>query len=113
MVPSRARGYTPNHSVDSPGNTLTIADGKKRKPGGPTPQPLLFLAMECHRPLAPAARYTLGDVDEIVFGRGTTRTQGRQNEANGARRLTIRVPDPWMSATHATLTKVFGRWVLE
>jgi DNA-binding NtrC family response regulator len=108
-----ARGYTPNQSVDSPGNTLTIADGKKRKPGGPAPQPLLFLALECHRPLAPPARFHLGDVDEIVFGRGTVRGQGRQVEPSGARRLVIRVPDPWMSATHATLTKVFGRWVLE
>src|SRR5688572_23623203 len=32
---------------------------------------------------------------------------------NGARRLVVRVPDPWMSGNHATLSKVFGRWVLE
>ena len=63
MVPLRARGYTPNESVDSPGNTLTIADGKKRKTGGPSPHPLLFLALECPRPLAPPARFLLSDVD--------------------------------------------------
>jgi DNA-binding NtrC family response regulator len=99
--------------LDSPGNTLTIADGKKRKTGGPSPHPLLFLALECHRPLAPPARFLLSEVDEIVFGRGAARSHARHTEGGGARRLTIRVPDPWMSATHATLTKVFGRWVLE
>src|SRR5262249_39319693 len=35
-----------------------------------------------------------------------------RSDDGGARKLIIRVPDPWMSATHATATKVLGRWVL-
>jgi transcriptional regulator with GAF, ATPase, and Fis domain len=77
------------------------------------PQPHLFLALECARPrLAPSTRFSLYGVDEVIIGRGIARANARVTE-NGTRRLIVRVPDPWMSATHATLTKVFGRWVLE
>ena len=77
------------------------------------PQTHLFLALECARPrVAPAARFALGNVDEVIIGRGTARASARVTDGQ-ARRLVVRVPDPWMSATHATLTKVFGRWILE
>jgi transcriptional regulator with GAF, ATPase, and Fis domain len=94
------------------GSTLSIVDGRRRTPGAPSPQPHLFLALECMRPLAPSARFGLATLDEVVIGRGTARGYARVTEGD-AKRLVVRVPDPWMSATHATLIKVFGRWVLE
>ena len=95
------------------GTTLSIVDGRRRPTGQMAPQPHLFLALECARPrLAPSTRFALASVDEVVIGRGIARANARVTES-GTRRLVVRVPDPWMSATHATLTKVFGRWVLE
>jgi len=94
------------------GSTLSIAEGRRPKTGAPVPQPHLFLGLECSRPLSPSARFGLAGTDEVVLGRGIARAFARSSEG-GVRRLTVRVPDPWMSATHATLTKVFGRWVLE
>jgi transcriptional regulator with PAS, ATPase and Fis domain len=77
------------------------------------PAPHLFLALECIRPVASApARFNLSQVDEVVIGRGASRAFARVNDG-GLRRLVVRVPDPWMSSTHATLQKVLGRWVLE
>src|SRR5262249_37349572 len=100
-------------TYDEPSSsTLSISDGRARRPGGAQPKPHLFVAMECDRPLAPPARYHLGDTDEVVIGRGNARASARTTQA-GARRLVVRVPDRWMSATHAQLIKVFGRWVLE
>jgi transcriptional regulator with PAS, ATPase and Fis domain len=62
--------------------------------------------------LAPPARYSLADVDTVVIGRGGTRGALRNREG-GVRQLVLRVPDRWMSSTHARLSKVFGRWMVE
>jgi DNA-binding NtrC family response regulator len=95
------------------GSTLSIVEGKRKASDSSSPQPHLFLVLECSRPrLSLPARFSLAAIDEVVLGRGSARAHARVNE-NGTRRLVIRVPDPWMSGTHATLTKVFGRWVLE
>ncbi len=98
---------------DHLGSTLSIVEGRRRPTGAMTPQPHLFLVMECSRPrVAPGARFALHNVDEVVLGRGTARAHARVVDGN-TRRLIVRVPDPWMSGTHASLTRVFGRWVLE
>jgi DNA-binding NtrC family response regulator len=95
------------------GSTLSIVDGRRRPVGQVSPQPHLFLALECTRPrVAPPARFALHSTDEVIIGRGTARAHARMTDG-GLRKLVVRVPDPWMSGTHATLTKVFGRWVLE
>jgi DNA-binding NtrC family response regulator len=95
------------------GSTLTIADGRRRTPAAMSPEPHLFLSLECIRPSAAAsARFSLAHVDEVVIGRGAARGFTRLTQ-DGVRRLVVRVPDPWMSSTHATLQKVLGRWVLE
>ena len=95
------------------GSTLSIVDGRRRSAGQMAPQPHLFLVLECTRPrVAPPARFALHNADEVIIGRGTARAHARMVDG-GLRKLVVRVPDPWMSGTHATLTKVFGRWVLE
>ncbi|HEU4410490.1 MAG TPA: sigma 54-interacting transcriptional regulator [Polyangiaceae bacterium] len=76
------------------------------------PQACLFLSLEAHRPLAPGARFALGDVDEVAVGRGARREADRfVNGGKGGLRL--RVDDPWMSSAHARLVRSGGGWRLE
>ncbi|MCG8422313.1 MAG: sigma 54-interacting transcriptional regulator [Proteobacteria bacterium] len=70
----------------------------------PTATPHLFLILESRRPHALSARYSLAEVDEVVIGRGKTRSVERRAE-DGIRRLIVRVPDPWMSSTHARIQR--------
>jgi transcriptional regulator with GAF, ATPase, and Fis domain len=94
------------------GITLPHSDGRTRVPGAAAPQPHLFLALEADRPLAPSARYSLARLDALLLGRGGERALERTDEA-GVRQLRLRFPDRWMSGSHAQLTKVLGRWVVE
>ncbi len=74
---------------------------------------LLYLALECERPLARSARYSLRSIDEVVIGRTDERTVTRSTE-QGSRRLLIGVPDGWMSAVHVRLVRMFGTtWIVE
>ena len=72
----------------------------------------LYLALECEQPAARAARYSLGVVESVVIGRGAGRTAERIADAEG-RRLALGVADRWMSGTHARLSRVLGRWLVE
>jgi len=74
--------------------------------------PHLFLALECTRPLALSARYSLEGVDSVVIGRGPERT-AELATTGGRRVLTVRVPDPSMSHTHVRLERGLGHWVVE
>jgi transcriptional regulator with AAA-type ATPase domain len=76
------------------------------------PAPHLFLALECTRPLALSARYSLEGVDAVVVGRGSER-EAELGHVAGRRVLTIRVPDPSMSHTHVRLERGLGHWVVE
>ena len=98
--------------LEPSGITLPHSDGRTRIPGAAAPQPQLYLVLEAERPFAPSARFSLRTVDEVTIGRGTDRGRERSDDT-GVRRLVVRVPDRWMSATHARLTKVLGRWVIE
>jgi DNA-binding NtrC family response regulator len=73
-------------------------------------KPQLFVILECQRPRGGGARYALDGVDEIVVGRGATRSATREKDG-GRTRLVLRFPDPLMSSTHAKLTKTApGGW---
>jgi DNA-binding NtrC family response regulator len=74
--------------------------------------PFLFRALDADAPLAPSGRFALADVDEVRLGRGEHRTAQRMAET-GVRVLRLGVADRWMSGSHAKLSKVMGRWVLE
>jgi DNA-binding NtrC family response regulator len=97
--------------LETLGETLRLSDGKEARRQEAGPRPHLFLALELDRPLEPPSRHNLADIDEVVIGRGPVRSAERTVEA-GIRRLTVRVPDRWMSSTHARLGKVLGRWVV-
>ncbi len=94
------------------GHTLGATQTPPRKDADSQAQPHLFVALECDRPLASSTRHSLGGVDEVVIGRGRERVAERLNIA-GNRGLTLRIPDRWMSSTHARISCSFGRWVIE
>jgi DNA-binding NtrC family response regulator len=83
-------------------------------------EPVLYVVLECARPLAAGARHLLGDVRAVVVGRGAgRRTVTREHDSGGAT-LVVRVPDRWMSSTHARIVRGErddeggdGEWVLE
>jgi DNA-binding NtrC family response regulator len=99
--------------MESPGVTMTL-DGSARvkRPGEPERHPQLVVALECSRPRALSARYSLMGIHSVHFGRGAGRRAERRESEHG-RELRVRIPDRWMSSSHARLEQSFGRWVLE
>jgi DNA-binding NtrC family response regulator len=71
------------------------------------PGPYLVLALECARPAAGAARYSLAGIDEVRIGRGEHRTARRTGSA-----LAIEVPDTSMSTEHVRLVRAGAEWSL-
>jgi DNA-binding NtrC family response regulator len=93
--------------VDTLGVTLSHADAERRRTGVAEPHPVLVLALECSRPSALSARWSLAGLASVHLGRGSDRRSDRTSTE-----LTIRVPDRWMSSRHARIESSFGRWVL-
>jgi transcriptional regulator of acetoin/glycerol metabolism len=92
----------------------TVSDVFVGRPGGARPlrrQTVLTLALCANRPLDPPSRHLLEDTDVVRFGRGD-RSAVRDEHA-GLRRLTLRVPDPRMSADHGRLLFTNDEWLLE
>ncbi len=73
--------------------------------------PYLVLAMETQRPLAPAARFSLAGVDEVVIGRGPERAHKRFRDGDKGF-LRIFVPDAWMSGEHARIVRSGDSWMV-
>lgn len=71
----------------------------------------LFVALEASRPLAGSTRHLLRNIDEVVIGRGSSRTWQRVSQ-QGARQLLLRIPDARMSLVHARLRQVDASWEL-
>jgi len=74
--------------------------------------PYLFVALECDRPTAGGARYSLEGVDEVVIGRGTDRL-ATYEPLGATTRLVVRLPGRSMSSTHAKLRRTDEGWKLE
>jgi DNA-binding NtrC family response regulator len=75
------------------------------------PEPHLLVALECDRPLASSSRHRLGLGGKVEIGRGAARGATRSGDYR-ATDLTLRVPDPRMSSSHARLSGSLGRWRL-
>ena len=73
--------------------------------------PCLFLVFESSRPRAAPIRYALSGVPAVEFGRGRERALESVG-TEGSRLLSIRVPDPTVSASHAELRRTGGGWQL-
>jgi hypothetical protein len=97
-------------AVTGPGETLET-DGGARLPATLkplSPQPHLFIALECDRPLAGPSRHALGECDEVSIGRGLARSFSRT-----PRGLQIAIPDARTSARHARLVRTGNVWSIE
>jgi transcriptional regulator of acetoin/glycerol metabolism len=70
--------------------------------------PSLVRVMACDRPLSESARISLDGVTAVSFGRGDTHA----TTLDGGR-LAIAIPDDRMSGSHARLSRVDRRFVLE
>ena len=82
-----------------------------RGQGETTPLPVaqLILSMHCDQPMTAPSRHVLTGLDEIRFGRGPTRVQRDPT----ARRLTLNIPDPRMSADHGRLVRLGMAWAID
>ena len=74
--------------------------------------PYLFFVFQCDRPHSLGARLCLDEVESVEIGRNSDPTAARVDEL-GEGRLALRVPDSWMSSSHAILHRVLGSWVIE
>jgi DNA-binding NtrC family response regulator len=88
--------------------TLPADAAPRARRGALDRQPQLFVLLECDRPLALSTRHSLAGIDTVVLGRGAERGASRDR-----RTLELRIPDPWMSSTHAAIARRHGSWVLE
>ncbi|HEX2574132.1 MAG TPA: sigma 54-interacting transcriptional regulator [Polyangia bacterium] len=70
----------------------------------------LFLVLSPDQPLAPSARFSLGEVACVELGRGE-RGAERVHES-GVPCLQLCLPDRWISSRHARLEKVLDGWLL-
>ncbi len=98
--------------TDSLGGTLGLTQTPADKAQTRTREDRIILLMEADRPLAASMRLSLAGVHEVSIGRGSPRVAERAGAAPSTR-LSLRVPDRWMSSRHARLTCSFGRWILE
>ena len=67
----------------------------------------LIVGFDGERPLTPALRVALGEVDEVILGRGSERTWLRRG-----RRLALTIADHEMSRQHARLHRTASGWEL-
>lgn len=67
-------------------------------------EPYLFLTLDGNQPTSPVSRHRIGNVDEIIIGRGVERLMQRDLH-EGKPTLFLRFPDPWMSALHARIQR--------
>src|SRR5688500_1292572 len=88
--------------ADTLGVTLSHADAERRRTGLAEPHPVLVLSLECSRPQALSARWSLSGLAAVHLGRGSERRSERTTSE-----LTIRVPDRWMSSRHARIENSF------
>jgi len=69
----------------------------------------LFVVLECDRPTAGGARYSLLGIDEVIVGRGSERCVSR--EVSGRiRRLRLEMPGSSLSSEHARLIRQGMQW---
>jgi len=72
--------------------------------------PMLFVVLECDRPLARGARYSLVGVEKVTIGRGPERAATRSDDG---KTLDVRIPGKWMSTQHAAVRAVGTEWIAE
>jgi sigma-54 dependent transcriptional regulator, acetoin dehydrogenase operon transcriptional activator AcoR len=74
--------------------------------------PHLVVLLECDRPLAGGARYSLEGVDRVTIGRGSAQRVALRNQGSVVT-LDLRLPGRSLSANHARLVQVGSAWAIE
>jgi DNA-binding NtrC family response regulator len=74
--------------------------------------PYLIVVLECDRPVAAAARFSLEGVDTVNVGRGSSREGRRRTEHDGTV-LDLRIAAATLSTEHARVRRVGAGWVVE
>jgi len=97
--------------VELDAKTLTVEDRTPAE-GARAEQPALVLALSCAPALLMPCRHLLGQVDEVVIGRGSEQRATRRRDG-GLRQLQLTLPDPRISSSHARLARLDGGWVIE
>jgi hypothetical protein len=87
----------------------STSPGRGRSEATPLPVAQLILSMHCDQPMVAPSRHVLAGLDEIRFGRGPSRIQRDPI----ARRLTLNIPDPRMSADHGQLVRRGMTWSID
>ncbi|MDP8999994.1 MAG: FHA domain-containing protein, partial [Myxococcota bacterium] len=77
-----------------------------------THAPCLVVLLECDRPLAGGARYSLENIDRVTLGRSDARSDTRQCERE-VKTLNVRLPGRSLSVDHARLVRVGTSWAIE
>src|SRR3954471_3683144 len=67
----------------------------------------LFCVVDSGSPLRPASRHALDGIDEVKLVRSTRRAHQRSHTARGGQ-LILGIPDRWLSAEHACISRVDG-----
>jgi sigma-54 dependent transcriptional regulator, acetoin dehydrogenase operon transcriptional activator AcoR len=88
------------------------SDNAWRTPGGTALHPVLYLVLECGRPMAGGMRIALAHIDEVVIGRGDARRLTR-TRAGDKTTLRVEVADKRLSTEHARLALGDGKVTLE
>jgi len=94
-----------------PTQTITHVDDDHDRRGKAPRVAFLYVALDCEHLHASSARYALADVDEVIIGRAEERSARRSIE-RGVPRLSLGLPDRWLSSTHACLSPLLGKWIL-
>ena len=70
------------------------------------------LAFQADRPHDPPLRFSLAGVDSVWFARGRGQPRAERLEKGAETQLRVEVPDRFLSSSHASVQRVFGRWLL-
>jgi DNA-binding NtrC family response regulator len=111
----RPRSFTDQRSCrlrPMPTQTVTNVNDEHAPRGKAQRAAFLYVALDCEHLHASSARYALGGVAEVVIGRAEERS-ARRSSVGGALRLSLGLPDRWLSSTHALLSPLLGKWILE
>ncbi len=112
LHPPFALTDTSRMSADKTSTDVTADDlgaglpGKKRAS-------FVTLAFQPERPLDPPLRFSLKGVDAVWFSRGKEFARVEQVRSGSELQLRVEVPDKFLSTAHASLQRIYGRWLLE
>jgi DNA-binding winged helix-turn-helix (wHTH) protein len=102
----------PRRAAARPASTaMETAQASVRTTATTGEAPHLFAALHCESPTSGGASWSLGDVDEVLVGRGSERRSERSSVAN-TRVLTLSFPGQLMSRRHARIIRTPVEWLV-